>query len=393
MKYIVIAFILCAGIACSSPSTQRIEITGTVENLEQLAVHYPNAFKGGQAKLMLYEVPFGGEAQPLLISTDSVSAAKKSFTLKGVTPSTGMFDIVVDQGGPMIPLINDTHTFSVNINFATKEPSYTVNGSKASNQLQDFIKSYGQQSILISKALDSVDNLKKLNAPDSILIEATNYKNQHLDELNRYLKGLMKDAENSTVATFVLGRSAQTLPQLEFETALNQLLLKFPEDKNLTGLKQQYENYKTQSAGPAESASWVGKQVPEFALADTAGKSVSLTSFKGKFLLVDFWASWCRPCRLENPNVVAAYTRFKDKNFTILGVSLDKDKENWIQAIHEDGLTWTHISDLAFWNSAAVKTFKFEGIPFNILINPEGVVVAEGLRGDELSRKLGEMLK
>ena len=109
-------------------------------------------------------------------------------------------------------------------------------------------------------------------------------------------------------------------------------------------------------------------------------------------MLVDFWASWCRPCRMENPNVRAAFLKFSKKNFTVLGVSLDKNKEAWLEAIHEDGLSWSHISDLAFWNSVAVQTYGFEGIPYNILIDPQGVVIAEGLRGEALMQQLQKSL-
>ncbi len=136
----------------------------------------------------------------------------------------------------------------------------------------------------------------------------------------------------------------------------------------------------------------IGSEVTDFSQTDTAGKIVKISSFRGKYVLIDFWASWCRPCRMENPNVVAAYNKYHDKNFTILGVSLDQAKQAWLNAIQMDGLTWTHVSDLKGWGNEVAGLFHVTSIPQNLLIGPDGKIVAKNLRGEALSQKLGELL-
>lgn len=134
-------------------------------------------------------------------------------------------------------------------------------------------------------------------------------------------------------------------------------------------------------------------QAPDFELPTPEGKLVKLSDFRGKYVLIDFWASWCPPCREENPNVVKVYQQFKNKNFTVFGVSLDDSKLRWTQAIEADKLTWTQVSDLKRWDGEVVALYKVDAIPTSFLIDPDGRIIAKNLRGNELEEFLSKTLK
>ena len=222
--------------------------------------------------------------------------------------------------------------------------------------------------------------------------EDMNYPVQFFVENTNMDVRISNDGETITVRNSPVNTIFQENAEKVFEEGydIDSLITKYPASpaaafylyvKDLDGIIKQLENVQ------------IGKVAPEFSLPDTAGVSVSLSDFRGKYVLLDFWASWCPPCRRENPNVVKAFNEYKDKNFTIVGISLDKDKSKWMKAIADDNLAWTHLSDLKYWDSEIPALYGVRGIPANVLLDPDGVIVAKNITGEDLHKKLKEVIK
>lgn len=200
------------------------------------------------------------------------------------------------------------------------------------------------------------------------------------------LKDFVKAHPKSAVSGFVIYNDMNN-PNVPFEDVVQALELV---DKSITDTK-----FIKLASKRVESikGTMVGYPANNFSQNTPDGKVVKLSDFKGKYVLVDFWASWCGPCRMENPNVVMAYNKYKDKGFTILGVSFDSNKDKWLEAIQKDNLTWQHVSDLKGWGNEVGKMYSISSIPQNLLIDKDGKIVAKNLRGPALEEKLAEIIK
>jgi peroxiredoxin len=273
---------------------------------------------------------------------------------------------------------------------------YEIEGSPASRSLKDFSISAGNKWAEIFFLRQQTDSLQKEGASDSLLAIMNDKGRTQWNELQSYIKSFIRSSSNPVSCVWALGTYYQILSPGDYQQLLDEMVQRFPQHAGIAAIKEMNDRQKTlakQKTSEPDEPQWIGKEAPQLSLPDVNGKEIKLSSFRGKYVLVDFWASWCGPCRRENPNVVEAYNKYKNKNFTILGVSLDQEKSEWLKAIQHDDLSWTHVSDLKYWNSKAVSIFNFNGIPFNVLVDPEGKIIAQSLRGSELDAKLDEVLK
>ena len=387
---ITVSLITALLISCTESSKNKFSVSGTVIN--------------SRAKMIYLEKAPAASGQPMIV--DSAKLGKDGgFLLKAEIGESVVYNLRLDHNEfPVASVINDVENIKVNIQMHKESnefpDKYDVEGSPASLQMKDFLYSFNNDLQKIFVVARQADSLQKAGAADSLIFPLLAEQNQIAGQVKKFSERALNTSADPALTIFELGYYQSTANNPGFglqpfndeqvNDILEQTARKFPSHKGTAAIRAILAKEMQKQTG----VSWVGKEAPDFAMPDINGKEVKLSSFKGKYVLVDFWASWCPPCRAENPNLVKAYNQFKDKNFTVLGVSLDRpgQRDKWLKAISDDQLTWTNISDLKDWNSSVVSLYGFDGIPFNILVDPQGIVIGEKLRGNLLEDKLKQVL-
>lgn len=362
MKKILLLLVLTPFLAAAQTATKGFTIEGKLDG-------YPDG-----TLITLYQ---NG------VQTEWVKAKllKGKFTLKEKTDDPVLCFIVIAGVQKPIEIYVENSNISIKGNKSNPD-KYEIEGSKSHKDFAEFTRVF----LPLAQQLNTVANTINMTLPgperDKHMSTYTGIQQNIQAEIDKFVYSHAK----STVTPFVINVTYQ------FNEDVTVLERRF----NLLDekIKQSRAGKELQGTIAEKKIGAIGTTAMDFSQPDTTGKMVSLSSFRGKYVLVDFWASWCGPCRTENPNVVENFKKFSSKNFTVLSVSLDRpgQKDKWMQAIYKDNLTWTHVSDLQFWDNAAAKLYHIQAIPQNILVDPEGKIVGKNLRGEDLRAKLCEIL-
>jgi peroxiredoxin len=359
---ILLAVILLA--SCSTKIQNEFVITGSVDTALSTKMYLQKRADG-----------------PLITIDSTQTSATGEFEIKGVINYPEVYYLTIPATKSSVPFFVEASNIIVNIK--TKEIDKTkITGSKNQaaydsylDKLDEFNARIRESYQLYTAAEEAGDPVKALYY-DSL----TNAIDQ---ERSRFSKDFVLENSNSFISPYIVYRNSYTYEMEELEKALNTF------DTSLshsvyTGFLNDYLEILKRTT--------VGQPYVPFSMQDSTGADVSISDFIGSnYLLVDFWASWCAPCREENPNLVRLYGKYHEKGFDIFGVSFDSNRDRWMKAIADDSLTWTHVSDLQGWQNAAGKLYGIRSIPSNALLDTNGVIIAKNLRGDDLKAKLEEL--
>lgn len=314
---------------------------------------------------------------------------KGDFSFNIPAPSPGFYRVKVNEANFAMLVIDSASKITMKGDIKDIGNSYSVEGSpdtKVFFTLNDLGKSIQIQSDSLQRAFQAAMGVIKM---DSTRVDSLNkiFEPIYMNMMMQHQQKVADVVKRNTRSLASLVGIQQLDPDQYldlYRTVLADLTSRLPRSKYLGKLQHDVETFSKVAGGTA---------APDFTFNTPEGKPLALSSFRGKIVLVDFWASWCGPCRKENPNVVRLYNKYHSKGFDILGVSLDEDKDKWMAAIKKDGLVWNHVSDLKGWSSQACSLYGIEAIPFTVLLDKEGKIIAKSLRGAELENKLEELFK
>ncbi len=306
-----------------------------------------------------------------------------NFSFNPDIKAPGFYRIRIDQNNFALLFLEPGNQLKVSGDGSNLGKTYQIQENEENKKLSEatkFLIKNGESGDSLNQIANSNPNLMS----DSVLLKSLQ---KRFDELKtneiKYIKKYVDENSSSLTCIALIDRLNPETDINSFTKLDKGLMKKYP-DSDFT------KDFHTKVEAMSKLA--VGSYAPDIDLENPDGKKIALKSLRGKVVLIDFWASWCKPCRMENPNVVRLYKEYNSKGFEVYGVSLDKSKEDWVKAINADGLTWTHVSDLGFWQSSVVKLYNITGIPQTFLIDKEGKIIGKSLRGEELESKLKEVL-
>lgn len=363
LTYLAMATAALSMAACSGNQAGYV-ITGTVEG-------------AADGDTVYLQEPAGRS----LTKLDTAVIANGSFTFKGVQDSAVNRYITCQVNGA--PLMVDFFLENGTINVSLNKEESTVKGTASNDAYQEMksqLNAIGKKANAIYEAMSNstlTDEQKEAKQQEAMKLQ---------DEYQNTIKASIEKNITLPVGVFLFKQTFYNNSIEENETLLSKLPANYQNDEMIVNIKKMIDTQKKTA---------IGTKFTDFAMKTPDGKDVKLSDYvgKGKVVLVDFWASWCGPCRREMPNLVDAYKKYKGKNFEIVGVSLDQSADSWKDAIKKLNITWPQMSDLKFWNCEGAKLYAVTGIPYTVLIDGEGTIIARGLYGEELLKKIGEVVK